>query len=111
MAGTYWDCSGLHQDKGEALERLVPTEGPVRGKANAALERFRRASNAYYDLYNNGGWNRRGSIVHLFGRGPKALLAMGEETRNRIVESTMDSIILAAWDEQVALGRIVPEEG
>ena len=35
--------------------------------SNPKLERFRQASNAYYDLFNNGGCNLRKEIKGFFG--------------------------------------------
>lgn len=49
------------------LEKLIPSEGTVPNPyKNKSLEKFRKAANAYYDLYNNGGGNRPQSITKLF---------------------------------------------
>jgi hypothetical protein len=98
----YWGGNGTHQELADRLAKLVPTEGPVlKARRNPALERFRQASNAYYDLYNNGGCNRAGSIARLFGSGLCGL------ARSRAwnlafarTEPRMDAYVLAAAAEQ-----------
>lgn len=59
---TYW--AGKHKELVEALNARVPREGEVDRK-QPALERFRKASNAYYDTYNNGccNWQNRGKAM------------------------------------------------
>lgn len=52
---TYWNSKGRFQDKITALQALIPDTGVVKSPyKNKALERFRKASNAYYRLYNDG---------------------------------------------------------
>jgi len=58
---TLW--GGRRQDEQDTLRTLLPTHGPVPfNPRNLELEVFRQFSNAYYDIYNNGGgnWNVRG---------------------------------------------------
>ena len=64
----YWNEEGFHQTIAEALQGLIPVIGEVpEGKTtNKALERFRRAQNCYYDLYNNGLINRAREFSTLF---------------------------------------------
>ena len=55
---TYWANKGTHQAIIEKLQALVPEDGPVaQPYKNKALERFRKAQNAYYRLYNDGDFN------------------------------------------------------
>ena len=55
---TYWANKGTHQAIIEKLQALVPEDGPVaQPYKNKALERFRKAVNAYYRLYNDGDFN------------------------------------------------------
>lgn len=52
---TYWNNKGQYQDAVNRLHDLTPASGPVdRPYKNKALERFRKAANAYYRLYNDG---------------------------------------------------------
>ena len=58
LENTYWSGNGKHQAIIEKLQALVPAEGPVHNPyKNKALEKFRKASNAYYRLYNDGDFN------------------------------------------------------
>jgi len=111
MENTYWNQKGTHQNLVQALNRLVPSSGKIKGSKNYQLERFRKASNAYYDIFNNGGGNRNGSIRGFFGFGMTSMSEMhrdgyGNQRRynwNAIherVEPIMDQIILAAAAEQ-----------
>jgi hypothetical protein len=64
---TYWNSRGRYQDKASKLEALIPIMGEVENaEQRPELERFRTASNAYYDLFNNGGWNRQSDIKKFF---------------------------------------------
>lgn len=105
MAKTYWDNDGKYQRAADRLQELIPSEGSVENPfKNKALEKFRKAANAYYDLYNNGGCNRAQAITKLF----KVRLS-DYRNRNRYdfyqvlydrVEEQMDLIIEAAAKEQ-----------
>ena len=48
-------------------EKAYPETGRISGKANKALDKYRRACNAYYDIFNNGGCNRGPLIRTIFG--------------------------------------------
>ena len=64
---SFWNNNSDMQDLADELSSLVPAMGPVPDpRKNKALERFRRASNCYYDLYNNGLDNRRQEFYRLF---------------------------------------------
>ena len=64
---SFWNNDSDMQDLADELSSLVPAMGPVPDpRKNKALERFRRASNCYYDLYNNGLDNRRQEFYRLF---------------------------------------------
>jgi hypothetical protein len=63
----YWNRNGRHEAAAEALQKLIPASGPVLNpRANPKLERYRKAVNAYYDLYNNGLCNRAASFSRVF---------------------------------------------
>ena len=61
---SYWNGNGRYQAEADALRKLVPLEGEIKG--NPTLERFRVACNNYYDVMNNGGGNRARSIGKMF---------------------------------------------
>lgn len=64
---SFWNNNSDMQDVADEISSLVPAMGPVPDpRKNKALERFRRASNCYYDLYNNGLDNRRQEFYRLF---------------------------------------------
>lgn len=111
MENTYWNGKGTHQDLVNKLEELVPTMGKIKGSKNRLLERFRKASNAYYDIFNNGGFNRGASIRGFFGFGMSSMCEYINGQRGRYrhynwdaiharVEPKMDAIILDAAREQ-----------
>lgn len=64
-----WNGNSPMHDTVDALNKLLPSSGEVassKGK-NKALEKFRKAQNAYYDLYNNGLFNKARSFSSVFG--------------------------------------------
>lgn len=110
---TYWDNTGRYQDLALALQKLVPASGPVEKYwKNKELERFRKASCAYYDTFNNGGCNRMKSISRFFGADVTSWLRLmwsnrkhfnglnGWDKIHKYTEPKMDEIILAAAREQ-----------
>jgi len=115
---TYWNEQGTYQTIAEALQGLVPAIGEVpEGKTtNKALERFRRAQNCYYDLYNNGLGNRAREFSTLF-RIPGVPREIKQNYHYNFlvssltedaIENKMDGFILDAYREQVALGKLQP---
>lgn len=55
---TYWNNKGTYPEAVEKLQALIPVSGSVANPyKNKALERFRKAQNAYYRLYNDGDFN------------------------------------------------------
>ena len=111
MENTYWNRKGAHENLVAALNMRIPVMGEIAGSKNRKLEKFRKASNAYYDIFNNGGCNRGAQIRGIFGFG---MTTMSEVVRGKygkyrtyhwdaihaIVEPIMDQIILAAAKEQ-----------
>lgn len=64
---SFWNNDSDLQDVADRLAALVPAMGAVeQPRKNKALERFRRASNCYYDLYNNGLCNRGPEFRRIF---------------------------------------------
>lgn len=107
MENTYWNHKGQYESLAAQLQKLVPLEGSVvEPQRNKALEKFRKASNCYYDLYNNGLCNRAKEFYGVFkiasshykepwrGYGRYSAL-LYEKT-----EAAMDRIVLAAAHEQ-----------
>lgn len=103
MQNTYWNSNGTYQKLAEELQKLIPEMGDIKGSKNRQLERFRKAVNAYYDIFNNGGCNRGQSIGRFFGAGVGFHLRQWTtnwDAIHVIVEPVMDEIILAAAKEQ-----------
>jgi hypothetical protein len=66
---SYWNSNGTYQAQYEELIKLVPHEGEIKKgmcKHVFSLERFRKACNCYYDVFNNGGGNRDASTAKFF---------------------------------------------
>jgi hypothetical protein len=115
MTNTYWNDKGTYSDEAKALQALIPMVGavPYRRTKNMHLERFRKAVNAYYDLYNNGLWNRAREFANLFKLyGLRDVMRYGDlnESTTKTIETIMDEYVLLAYKEQVALGTIKPKE-
>lgn len=108
---TYWDNKGRYQALLDKLNKLVPVSGPVPDpKKNKNLERFRKASNAYYDIFNNGAYNRGRSIARIFRINLSRFKnCKGHITDwdgiHKVVEPVMDQIVLDAALEQISDGK------
>jgi len=100
----YWYGAGLYMDFAEQLNDLIPMQdGVPEPRKNRALEKFRRATNIYYDLYNNGLMNRSGEFYQVFGFGAKNYkLGFGRYRPDLYfkIEEKMDEFVLAAAKEQ-----------
>jgi hypothetical protein len=103
---TYWSHNGTFQTAGDLLNKLIPEEGSVlQPRKNRALEKFRKASNAYYDLYNNGLCNRAQEFRTVFGISSSHYktrwLRMSFMSDIYVdTERVMDDIVMAAAEEQ-----------
>jgi hypothetical protein len=65
---SFWNNNTDLQTQVQQLQDLVPCEGEVVDKRkNRKLEKFRKASNVYYDLFNNGLGNRASELRPIFG--------------------------------------------
>jgi hypothetical protein len=102
LKNTYWNRQGRYPVLEESLGRLVPAEGSVKNpQQNKALERFRKARNCYYDLYNNGLCNRAKEFRWVFGF--PAQHKYGDRIRQDLTDRTeaaLNEIILEAAREQ-----------
>lgn len=97
---TYWDGNGKYQTEYNDVKGDIPISGPV-SRCRPALEKLREASNAYYDIFNNGGRNKGSLITLIFGRNIRSLARRGEWDRvHAQVEPVMDQIILDAHAER-----------
>ena len=116
MENTYWNSKGTHQALYTELCALIPSSGSVEKPwKNKELERLRKAANAYYDTFNNGGCNRMKSISKIFGTEVTFRLRQmwqnrryfnmdhGWERIHIVTEPKMDELILAAAREQGVL--------
>ena len=66
---SYWNGTGKYERQHAELGKLIPSMGRVKNpRKNKHLEHFRAVCNAYYDLYNNGGWNRPSQIYTYAGK-------------------------------------------
>jgi hypothetical protein len=115
---TYWEEKGTYQTQAEELQALLPYSGEVeKGKTtNKALERFRKAQNCYYDLYNNGLCNRARefSTVFRISGVPREIKQnygynyLVSSVTEDAIDKRMDELIMNAYAEQLALGKIKP---
>lgn len=110
LGNSYWDHTGKYETIIELLYKLIPASGEVvNPRKNCQLEKFRKASNCYYDLYNNGLSNLAASFGKVFrirsseykmGSRFSAYKPMFEYHFYEMVEAEMDKIIFAAGVEQ-----------
>lgn len=104
MPNTYWSNNGKFQATADRLQALVPDCGEVpNASKNKALERFRKAVNCYYDLYNNGLCNRARSFAALYGISASNYGSYARGYSPRLyarVEEKLNSIIELAAQEQ-----------
>ena len=107
----YWNSKGKYQQFVDELNLLIPDEGPVnQPRKNRALEKFRRSSNCYYDLYNNGLGNRFGEMRTVMGIAPNNYRLSTVTSRRHCneftpllfehVEARMNEIVVSAAIEQ-----------
>ena len=67
-----WGLNEGFKPLADKLTELLPFQGRCENpmSKNKHLEKFRRAQNAAYDLFNNGLCNKRGLFVSVFGIAP-----------------------------------------
>ena len=92
---TYWNGNGTHQAIADELEKMIPTMGECEDKR---VEQFRKAANAYYDIYNNGGGNSANRKVAYYFPGVMTVLTrhyrnIDWDAVQEITEPKMDAII------------------
>ncbi len=93
----------------DQLNELLPMEGRCefsRSK-NKHLDKFRRAQNAAYDLFNNGLWNKRSLFKQIYGWAPgtrdcdHASRRQWAYWEDRVEEDLTPIIIAAALEQGV----------
>lgn len=107
---TYWASNGKYQTAVDMLTSMLPADGEVPNKLqHPKLEKFRKAVNLYYDLYNNGLWNHTPADFRsvFSGLNPNAFKVKKGANSHRavffkLVEVLMDDIIEDAVLEQAA---------
>ena len=113
---TYWNQKGRYQDLYDELESFIPGMGSVLDVENERrirtklpsnspklgrkgkfyhLEALRLGVNQYYDLYNNGLYNRYHGFKKRFGVSTHAAKAGWDGARKKI-DAVMDSLIINA---------------
>jgi hypothetical protein len=110
MKPRYWDSDGRYQAAADLLREKVPMSGSVDNpRKNKKLERYRKATNCYYDLYNNGLCNRAREFASLFKIASSRYYNGFDFSENfyDLVEERMDAIIVEAAAEQ---GIAIEEE-
>lgn len=104
-----WGIRADLKDYQEQLWDLIPTSGRCEfpNSKNKALDKFRRAANLTYDLFNNGLMNRRAEFRKFFGFVPiPAPRYQGHMSRERWddielrMEEVITPLLLAAAQEQ-----------
>ena len=90
----------------EALNAKVPNSGEIKGSKNKALEKFRKAQNVIYDIFNNGLINR-GRELKVLGLVRNDLsfdtdiVTADWDYNNRVTWEAFKPIILNAVAEQL----------
>ena len=95
----------------EKLDELIPLEGMVTNPVkNKHLEKFRKAQNVVYDIFNNGLMNK-GKSLKVLGlmrydlaleeyRGGEIIMRANWDRVNEVVEEAFTPIVMAAAKEQ-----------
>ena len=102
-----WGCNQGFSHLNNNLNDLLPFEGRCEfpNSKNKALDKFRRAQNAAYDLFNNGLGNQRALFKTIFGWAPTqssthyATSITWSDWEDR-VEEVLTPIMLEAAKEQ-----------
>ena len=96
---SYWHSNGRYEYHSSELAKLIPASGRVKNpRKNRHLEHYRVVCNAYYDLYNNGGWNYPSQLYRYAGK-----RNVNEKYVYVALEIYLDYVILAAYAEQFGL--------
>lgn len=104
---SYWNGRGRLKDYADKLNKLIPAAGPCEPDA-PRLDRFRVASNCYYDLFNNGLCNRAAEFRGVFKFSPRkehpvkygSGIEFEDEGLNARLNAALDLFIVEAAIEQ-----------
>lgn len=101
-SNTYWNHNGKFHAASNELDKLIPMQGSVdMPRKNRALEKYRKATNCYYDLYNNGLGNRVDEFRSVFGIAAiKTRNTLGKRRLLEMTEKQFDVIVEEAAKEQ-----------
>lgn len=102
-----WGQTPYMAQLSQKLQELLPFEGEVEDKKNnPALEKFRKATNVVYDIFNNGLMNRPHQVFGVLGLRKRDMPLPsynnpGNWDRiNEMVYKQFEPIVLAAVKEQ-----------
>ena len=99
-----WGINSGFKHLQEELDCLVPFQGMCENPRtkNKYLEKYRQASNAAYDLFNNGLCNRKPLFKKIFGFAPNTRYASSVSWKQweERVEEIFTPIMIAAAKEQ-----------
>ena len=99
-----WGVNSGFKHLQDELDCLVPFEGMCEKPRtkNKNLEKYRQASNAAYDLFNNGLWNKKPLFKKIFGFAPSTRYATSVSWKQweERVEEIFTPIMIAAAKEQ-----------
>lgn len=105
---SYWAGNGRYKTLADRVDKLIPASGecPDAKGTNKALDKYRRARNCYYDLFNNGLCNRGQEFRAIFkvGKLPRHPYSThldfdAIETEGK-VDAVLDILIVKAAREQ-----------
>ena len=105
LANTYWKHNGKYHTLALALHKMLPVEGQIVDREKyPLLERFRIASNIYYDFHSNKLAYMRKEFRQIFSMNPDNLRKLPNSTKYipavySYIEATMDLIIVDAAHE------------
>jgi hypothetical protein len=98
-----WGVNAGFKHLADKLNNLLPIEGKCANSrtTNKYLDKFRRAQNCAYDLFNNGLCNRRGEFRRMFdGYSPTPQGEISWDQAEKTVEEMLTPMILQAAKEQ-----------
>tara|TARA_B110000444_G_C18634515_1_gene498467 strand:- start:256 stop:606 length:351 start_codon:yes stop_codon:yes gene_type:complete len=100
-----WGVNAGFKNLADKLNELLPFDGKCENARTTSkkLDKFRRAQNCVYDLFNNGLCNRRGEFRRMFdGYSPAQthMTDMAWHNTEQRVEEMLTPIILEAAKEQ-----------
>jgi hypothetical protein len=102
LTNTYWKHNGRYQNLAIALHKMLPAEGPITDcKSQPCLEKFRMASNIYYDFHSNKLAYMKKEFKSMFAVDPASLRKVPNSTKYipsvySYIEASMDLIIVEA---------------